>query len=87
MFRAEHGPLRVTFGPTNEMTMTTYTSPRLPDIRYVVVEAENEAEAGEIGQVALSELYAEVRERLGREVRIEIRTARPATQGVQLPFG
>lgn len=47
--------------------------------RYVVIEAENEAQARELGQVALYDLYADVRERLGREVPIEIRTVRPAT--------
>jgi hypothetical protein len=47
--------------------------------RYVVVEAESEAEARELGRVAPYEVYADVRERLGREVPIEIRTVRPAT--------
>ena len=47
--------------------------------RYVVVEAENEAQARELGQIALHELYADLRERLGREVPIEIHTVRPAT--------
>jgi hypothetical protein len=47
--------------------------------RYVVVEAESEAQARELGQVALYELYADVRERLGREVPIKIHTVRPAT--------
>ena len=47
--------------------------------RYVVVEAENEAQARERGAAALHELYADVRAKLGREVPIEIRTVRPAT--------
>jgi hypothetical protein len=47
--------------------------------RYVVVDAENETQARELGQVALHELYADVRERLGRDVPIEIHTVRPAT--------
>ena len=47
--------------------------------RYVVVEAENETQARELGQPALYELYADLRERLGREVPIEIHTVRPAT--------
>jgi hypothetical protein len=47
--------------------------------RYVVVDAENEAQARELGQVALHELYSDLRERLGREVPIEIHTVRPAT--------
>lgn len=44
--------------------------------RYVVVDAENETQARELGQ---AELYADLRERLGREVPIEIHTVRPAT--------
>ena len=47
--------------------------------RYVVVDAENEALARDRGQAALHELYADLRERLGREVPIEIYTVRPAT--------
>ena len=47
--------------------------------RYVIVEAENEAQARERGAAALRELYADVRAKLGREVPIEIRTVRPAT--------
>jgi hypothetical protein len=47
--------------------------------RYVVVEAETEAQARELGQAALHELYADLRERLGREVPIEIHTVRPAS--------
>jgi hypothetical protein len=59
------------------MAMTAYfVSTRA---RYVVVDAETETEARERGQVALHELYADLRERLGREVPIEIHTVRPAT--------
>jgi hypothetical protein len=47
--------------------------------RYVVVEAENETQARERGQVALHELCADLRERLGRDVPIEIHAVRPAT--------
>ena len=47
--------------------------------RYVVVEADNEAQARELGAAALHELYADVRAKLGREVPIEIRLVRPAT--------
>jgi len=47
--------------------------------RYVVVEAEDEAEARELGAAALHELYADLRTKLGRDVPIEIRTLRPAT--------
>ena len=47
--------------------------------RYVVVEAENETQSRELGWAALHELYVDLRERLGREVPIEIHTIRPAT--------
>ena len=57
--------------------MTTYYVATLA--RYVLVEAANEADARELGQAALHELYAGVRDRLGKEVAIDIRTIRPAT--------
>jgi hypothetical protein len=57
--------------------MTTYYVATLA--RYVLVDAENEEQARQLGQVALHELYADVRERLGNDVPIEIRTIRPAT--------
>lgn len=57
--------------------MTTYLVATLA--RYVLVEAPNEAVARELGRPALYELYADVRQRLGREVPIEIHTVRPAT--------
>lgn len=47
--------------------------------RYVLVDAADENEARAKGRAALYDLYADVRERLGREVPIEIRTVRPAT--------
>jgi hypothetical protein len=47
--------------------------------RYVVVNAENEMQARDLGQVALHELYSDLRERLGREVPTEIHTIRQAT--------
>ena len=47
--------------------------------RYVLVDAENETQARELGQPALHELYADIRERLGREVPINILTVREAT--------
>jgi hypothetical protein len=59
------------------MAMTAYFVSTLA--RYVVVNAENETEARELGQVALHALYADLREGLGREVPIEINTVRPAT--------
>ncbi|MCA9054560.1 MAG: hypothetical protein KDA75_12025 [Planctomycetaceae bacterium] len=57
--------------------MTTYLVATLA--RYVLVEAADEHEARVKGQAALYDLYADLRERLGREVPIEIRTIRPAT--------
>ena len=57
--------------------MTTYYVATLA--RYVLVEAENENAGRELGQVALYELYADLRQRLRREVSIEIHTIRPAT--------
>ena len=47
--------------------------------RYVLVEAADENEARRFGQAALYDLYADLRERLGKEVPINIRTIRPAT--------
>jgi len=57
--------------------MTTYFVATLA--RYVLVDADNEAAAREHGQAALHDLYADLRERLGREVPINILTVRPAT--------
>ncbi len=57
--------------------MTTYYVATLA--RYVLVDAADEAEAIAQARPALHELYADLRERLGREVSIEIRTVRPAT--------
>ena len=48
--------------------------------RYVLVEANDEAQARELGRVALHDLYADLRERLGKDVPIEIRTVREATE-------
>ena len=58
--------------------MTTYLVATLA--RYVLVDAESESEPRRLGQPALYDLYAELRERLGRDVPIEIRTIREATQ-------
>jgi hypothetical protein len=58
--------------------MTTYLVATLA--RYVLVDAESESEARRLGQPALHALYADVRERLGKEMPIEIRTVREATQ-------
>lgn len=57
--------------------MTTYLVATLA--RYVLVDAETESEARRLGQPALYDMYADVRERLGKDVPIEIRTVRPAT--------
>jgi len=48
--------------------------------RYVLVEADDETQAREIGCGALHDLYADLRERLGKDVPIEIRTVREATE-------
>ena len=45
----------------------------------VLVDAEDEAQARELGRPALHDLYADVRERLGKDVPIEIHTVREAT--------
>jgi hypothetical protein len=47
--------------------------------RYVLVDAANEDEARSLGQVALHDLYADLRERLAKDVPINILTVRPAT--------
>ena len=46
--------------------MTTYLVATLA--RYVLVDAESESEARQLGQPALHALYADVRERLGKDV-------------------
>lgn len=48
--------------------------------RYVLVDAENEDVARELGAPALFELYADLRAKLGRDVPISICTVRPATE-------
>jgi hypothetical protein len=57
--------------------MTTYYVATLA--RYVLVDANDELHARELGQLALHELYADLRAKLGREVPINILTIRPAT--------
>ena len=47
--------------------------------RYVLVNADNETQAREVGQPALHELYADLRERLGKDFPIRIHTVREAT--------
>lgn len=58
--------------------MTTYYVATLA--RYVLVDADSPSQAHERGRAALHDLYSDVRKRLGREVPIEIRTVRPATE-------
>jgi hypothetical protein len=58
--------------------MTTYFVATLA--RYVLVEADDETQARELGRVALHDLYADLRQRLGKEVPIEIHTVRAATE-------
>lgn len=58
--------------------MTTYYVATLA--RYVLVDAESEEQARERGLPGLYELYADVREKPGREVPINILTVRPATE-------
>ena len=57
--------------------MTTYYVATLA--RYVLVDAKDEADARELGHVALHELYADTRRRVGKDVPINIKTVRPAT--------
>ncbi len=57
--------------------MTTYYVATLAC--YVLVEARNETQARELGCAALHELYADLREKLGREVPINIQTVRLAS--------
>jgi hypothetical protein len=58
--------------------MTTYLVATIA--RYVLVDADNEDAARELGAPALHELYADLREKLGRDVPINICTVRPATE-------
>jgi hypothetical protein len=56
--------------------MTTYYVATLAN--YVLVEAENEAQARELGQVALEKLYAEAGRQIGKNVPVNILVVRPA---------
>lgn len=47
--------------------------------RYALVEAESDDQARKVGYAALHALYADLRERLGKDAPIEIRTLREAT--------
>jgi len=48
--------------------------------RYVLVEAANDTDARRLGQPALRELHAEIDQRIGRDVPVEIHVVRPATR-------
>lgn len=58
--------------------MTTYLVATVA--RYVLVDADNEVAAREIGAPKLHELYADLRAKLGRGVPINICTVRRATE-------
>jgi hypothetical protein len=60
-----------------EKMMNTYYVATLA--KYALVEAADESAARVAGHAALYDLYADVRERQGHEVPIEIRTVRLAT--------
>lgn len=47
--------------------------------RYVLVDAADETEAASLGQDALHALYADLRAKHGRDIPIEIRTVRLAS--------
>ena len=64
--------------PDRSKTMTTYFVATFA--RYVLVDAETEARARELGQLALHELFADLRERTGGDVPIHVLTVRPATR-------
>jgi hypothetical protein len=48
-------------------------------VRYVLVEADDEAQAKQRALPALHDLYADARAELGGDIPINIRTVRPAT--------
>ena len=50
--------------------MTTYYVATLA--KYVLVEAENEEQARELGRVALEKLHADVGRRIGMDMPVEI---------------
>jgi hypothetical protein len=57
--------------------MTTFYVATLA--KYVLVEAENEEHARELGRVGLEKLHAEVGRRLGKDPPVNILVVRPAT--------
>ena len=48
--------------------------------RYVIVDAADETDARMRGQATLWDLYADIREREGRDVPVTVQTVRPATE-------
>ncbi len=57
--------------------MTTYYVATLA--KYVLVEAENETQARELGRLGLENLHAEVGRRIGKDLPEDILFVRPAT--------
>lgn len=57
--------------------MTTYYVATLA--KYVLVEAENERQARELGRVGLEKRYAEVGRHLGKDIPVNILVVRAAT--------
>ena len=47
--------------------------------KYVLVEAENEDRARELGRVALEKLHADAGRRIGKDLPVDILVVRPAT--------
>jgi hypothetical protein len=57
--------------------MTTYYVATLA--KYVLVEAENQGQARELGRVGLEKLHADAGRQIGMEMPINIHVVRPAT--------
>jgi hypothetical protein len=57
--------------------MTTYYVATLA--KYVLVEAENEKQARELGRVELEKLHADAGRQIGMELPVNILVVRPAT--------
>jgi hypothetical protein len=57
--------------------MTTYYVATLA--KYVLVEAENEGQARELGRLGLEKLHADAGRRLGRHIPVNILVVRPVT--------
>ena len=57
--------------------MTTYYVATLA--KYVLVDAENEGQARELGRVGLEKLHAYAGRRIGKDIPVNILVVRPAT--------